>query len=89
MENVAEGNSRALHLYETHPMTCHLVLLVPCRCQMAHSNCRPLGSIDTKWRAMVWEGICTLFPSMLSVLALAGCRTIYKSTKHCISVAVN
>ena len=60
MENVAEGNSRALHLYETHPMTCHLVLWVPCRCQMAHSNCRPLRSIDTKWRAMVWEDMHSL-----------------------------
>ena len=53
MEYVAEGNSRALHLYETHPMTCHLVLWVACKRQMVHSNCRPLGSIDAKWRDMV------------------------------------
>ena len=45
-----------------------------------------IGTIDANWRII----IAVHFPSMLSVLAFSGCSaTIYKSTKHRISVAVN
>ena len=47
---------------------------------MVHNNCHPFGSIDAKWRTMVQVDVRSLFPSMLSVLALAGCSmTITKA----------
>ena len=59
------------------------------RRQIVHSNCSPLRSIDANWRAMV-QVDARCFPSMLSVLVFAGCSaTIYKSTKHLISVTAN
>ena len=56
---------------------------------MAHNICRPLGSIDTKWHAMVWEDVRSLpFHAKHASTCWLQCDH-YKSTKHRISVTVN
>ena len=55
----------------------------------AHSNCLPISVRHQLAHDGVGGPTYTLFPSPLSMLALAGCsKTTYKGANHCIAVTV-
>ena len=55
--------------------------------QMAHNNCHPLGSIAPYGTRWYWW-VCSLFPFMLSMLALAR-YTAQPFSKHSVDVNQN